>query len=87
MGGKQNAIVVLLAVLFLGGCAATGIPAQEFTAEAIETVEANNTVQNDYGMSPLELGALILLAGWAIPSPLEMLGGFGSFVLTLFGRK
>lgn len=87
MGGKQNALIVLIAVLFLGGCAATGIPAQEFAAETIETVQANNTVENDYGMSPMELGALILLAGWAIPSPLEMLGGFSSFILTLFGRK
>lgn len=83
----MRVLAVIIILIVLGGCAATGIPAQEFTAEAIETVEANNTVQNDYGMSPLELGALILLAGWAIPSPLEMIGGFGHFILTLFGKK
>lgn len=80
----------LLSSILLMGCASMGIPSQEFTAEAIETVEANTTVANDYGMSPLELGAMILLAGIAIPDPWRPLGnmfsGIGGFILKMFGR-
>lgn len=78
---------VLIMTLLIGGCAGVGVPSQEIIAEAVETIEANQTVENIYGMSHLELAALILLAGWAIPSPSEMLGSLFkgvSYVFKLF---
>ena len=79
-------VKLLVLLLLLTSCAATGLPSQEVVAETVGDIETTNTVINESGMSLYELGALILLAGWAIPSPLEMFGGIGRFVLKLFGR-
>lgn len=80
--------LLILSSLLLAGCASTGIPPQDVTTGAVSgdvvTKSVNETV--NYGMSLYELGALILLAGWAIPSPLEMFGGVGKFILKLLGR-
>jgi uncharacterized membrane protein AbrB (regulator of aidB expression) len=71
-------IGLLFAVALLWGCA--GLPApQEVAAESIGSVsQTSNVVTNE--MEPWILGVIILLAGWAIPSPGEMLRGLFHFL-------
>lgn len=71
-------IVILVSLLLLCGCA--GIPSpQEVSAEAIDTVNQTSSVINN-DIEPWMLGVIILLAGWAIPSPGEMIRGLFSFI-------
>jgi hypothetical protein len=60
------------------GCA--GVPApQEVAAETIGVVsQTSNVITNE--VEPWMLGVIILLAGWAIPSPSEMVRGFVGFL-------
>lgn len=93
---------LLLPVLFLlTACASSGTPSQELALEVAGSVagdvssvseQVSSTVNNS-GLNWWQFGAVVLLAGWAIPSPTEMVrgligvfGGLGSFVLKLFGR-
>ena len=68
----------MMMLLVLTGCA--GVPApQEVTAETIDTVsQISNVITNN--IEPWVLGVIILLAGWAIPSPMEMIRGLFGFV-------
>jgi len=68
----------MLILVFLTGCAGMPSP-QEVTAEAIDTVnQTSNVINND--IEPWMLGVIILLAGWAIPSPGEMIRGLFGFI-------
>jgi uncharacterized protein YceK len=69
---RVRGYVVVLAVMFLAGCSM--VPAQTVSAEAIETVDQTSSVINNMGMDWKTLLLLVLLAGWAIPSPSQMLG-------------
>ena len=69
---KVRGYVVVLAVIVLAGC--SSIPAQTVSAETIETVDQTSSVINNMGMDWKVLLLFTLLAGWAIPSPSQMLG-------------
>ena len=78
-------LVILCALMlghFISGCA--GIPApQEVVAETVDTVnQTSNVITNQ--LEPWVLGVIILLAGWAIPSPAEMFGGLLKLVKVLW---
>lgn len=65
-------------VLLLTGCA--GIPApQEVVAETVGSVSQTSNVITNM-IEPWMLGVIILLAGWAIPSPGEMIKGLFSLI-------
>ena len=73
MRGYITVIACMFIALLLYGCA--GIPSpQEVSAEAIDTVNQTSSVVNNE-LEPWVLGVIILLAGWAIPSPMEMIRG------------
>lgn len=80
---KYLLVVSLLlgGLLILTGCA--GVPApQEVVAETVDTInQTSNIVTNE--MEPWMLGVIILLAGWAIPSPGEMIRGLFSFIASI----
>ncbi len=78
--------LILLAALLLAGCA--GLPSQEITAGDIGGDFTTKTLTETYNyqMEMWQFGALILLAGWAIPSPAEMFGAASRFILKLVGR-
>lgn len=84
MKGYIVVLTVMMTCLLLLGCA--GVPApQEVVAESIDSVnQSSNVVTNE--MEPWVLGIIILLAGWAIPSPYEMFRGFIKIVSMLLGR-
>lgn len=77
-----------MAALLLAGCASGyGLPSQEIISGDIaghQIIETKNKVENVYGMKPHELIIMCILAGWAIPSPWEMLGGIGKMIGTAF---
>lgn len=64
--------LIVIAVLVLAGCSM--VPAQDVSAETIETVDQTSSVINNTGMDWKTLLLFTLLAGWAIPSPAQMLG-------------
>ena len=70
------AIITIFALYILCGC--SGIPApQEVVADTIGTVDQTSEVVNNTGMDFKTLVMFAVLAGWAIPSPAEMLTGLG----------
>jgi hypothetical protein len=64
---------VVIAVLLIAGCAGM-TPSQTVAADTIETVDQTSSVINNTGMDWKTLLLFTLLAGWAIPSPAQMLG-------------
>tara|TARA_R110001583_G_scaffold97076_3_gene241775 strand:+ start:1497 stop:1883 length:387 start_codon:yes stop_codon:yes gene_type:complete len=53
---------------------------KEVEAGSVETLEIFNT-----NIPPWVI--ILLILGWLLPTPTEMVRGFTNFVLTLFGRK
>ena len=71
-------LIFLMLVMLLTGCGIVPAP-QEVAAETIDTVnQVSNVITNK--IEPWILGVIILLAGWAIPSPMEMVRGLFGFV-------
>ena len=70
-----------------------GVAQQAETAVAIAPSEESTytapieTVVNESGLSWWEFLAVVLLAGWAIPSPAEMLRGIVEVVRDPLGRR
>lgn len=76
-------IRLLLLTLLLVGC--SSVPgSQEVVAETVDTVNQSSSVINN-DLEPWVLGVIILLAGWAIPSPGEMLRGLVSGISIVRG--
>ena len=78
---KYHLMVIagLMGVLFLQGCGIVPDIPQEVVAETIGTVsQVSNVVTNQ--VEPWLIGVIILLAGWAIPSPMEMARGLFGFI-------
>ena len=72
----------LMMLLILVGCAGTPAP-QEVKAESIDTVsQVSNVITNE--IEPWLLGVIILLAGWAIPTPGAMIRGMFGFIADIF---
>ena len=75
----QKILIFTITLLVLWGCSAVPTP-QAVTAESIDSVQqTSNVITNE--ISPWIMGIVILLAGWAIPSPAEMFKGVGSFII------
>jgi len=73
--GYVVVLCALMAGLFLFGCAGTA--PQEVVAETVDTINQTSSVVTNE-MEPWVLGVIILLAGWAIPSPTEMIKGIAN---------
>ena len=73
---------VLLLALMLGGCAYNGEPpSQSVVAEQVESIDQSSVATvNNQDMPPWMFFTVILLAGWAIPTPSSMFMGVGSAV-------
>ncbi len=69
---RTSGYIIVLAAIILAGC--TLAPPQDVTAETIGTVDQTSQVINNTGMDFKTLIMFAVLAGWAIPSPAEMLG-------------
>ena len=69
---RTTGYILVIAAIILTGCSM--VPAQDVTAETIDTVDQTSSVVNNMGMDWKTLLLFSLLAGWAIPSPSQMLG-------------
>lgn len=77
------AFSILICLVLVTGCGTLPAP-QEIQAETIETVnQVSNVVTNN--IQPWLLGVIILLAGWAIPTPATMIRGFFGFIASIVG--
>ena len=74
--------IIIMVALVLVGCAAAGVPApQDVTAETVGSVTQTQTssiINNE--IPPWLIGVIILLAGWAIPTPTTMIKGMFSTI-------
>lgn len=55
--------------------------------EEVKYTAPIETVVNESGLNWWQFLAIVLLAGWAIPSPGEMLNGFVDAISRLLGRR
>ena len=69
---RTTGYIIVIAAIILTGCSM--VPAQDVTAETIETVDQTSKVVNNMGMDWKTLLLFTLLAGWAIPSPSQIFG-------------
>ena len=89
-------LVVVTLTLGISGCMGTGavpidVPIETTVAGNVDSVNTSveNTVTTITNQIPLEwfvitLGAIIFLAGWAIPKPSDMFSGIWGFVSLIF---
>lgn len=82
--------IVTVSLLLLAGCGMlsgvipsispnVGVVAGNQVGDEIETV---NNISN---ISPMMM--VLMIAGWVLPTPQQMLGSCADFILRLFGRK
>ena len=71
-------LIPLLAIVTLSGCqllgGAAADPGSTFNAETVDTINNSTEVINQQ-FTFKQLLLFALLAGWAIPGPMEFLGG------------
>ena len=69
---RTTGYLIVIAAIILTGCSM--VPGQDVVADTIDTVDQTSSIVNNTGMDWKTLVLFTLLAGWAIPSPSQMVG-------------